>query len=69
MYIKKNSASILKKLWLLKNKFFILIIFFIISFILGAYAHKKHFFYTFVKPTIYQNINFLKKNTPPPPPP
>ena len=28
---------------------------------MGAYAHKTHFFYTFAKPMVYENIDFIKK--------
>ena len=60
MHYKINNNKILKNIKKLKIFFFS--IFFIISFVLGAYAHKKHFFYTFIKPTIFQNVDFIKKN-------
>ena len=60
MNYKTNNNKILKNIKKLKIFFFS--IFFIISFVLGAYAHKKHFFYTFIKPAIFQNVDFIKKN-------
>ena len=59
MFFKKNKINYFKKF---KHfKILIIIPFFILTFILGAYAHKSHFFYTFVKPVIFQNIKFLNK--------
>ncbi len=59
MYFKKNIKKITANINLIKVFFFIT--FFIISFMLGAYAHKNHFFYTFVKPLVFENLNFIKK--------
>ena len=59
MYYKKQKNNIFGKFKYIK---IILILFLIvISFLLGAYAHKTHFFYTFIKPIIFQNLNFFKK--------
>ena len=56
---KKNYLN----LFLKKNysKFFIIFLICVIMFLLGSYAHKTHFFYTFAKPLVYQNVNFLQK--------
>ena len=59
MYYKKKKNNPIKNFKYLKVS--IILIFFVLSFILGAYSHKKHFFYTFIKPIVYQNINFFKK--------
>ena len=59
MYYKKQKNNIFNKLRYIK---IILILFLLsISFLLGAYAQKSHFFYTFIKPILFQNINFFKK--------
>lgn len=59
MYYKKNKNNFFEKFKYIRIT--LILIFLVISFLLGAYAHKTHFFYTFIKPTIYQNFNFLKK--------
>ena len=60
MYYKRNKNKFIKKIKKLNILF--LLFFFVASFVLGAYAHKKHFFYTFIKPIIFQNFDFIKKN-------
>ncbi len=59
MYYKKNNTKILKNLKYFKIS--LLIIIFIVSFFLGSYAQKNHLYYTFIKPIIFQNLNFIKK--------
>ena len=59
MYYKKNKNNFFEKFKYIRIT--LILIFLVISFSLGAYAHKTHFFYTFIKPAIYQNFNFLKK--------
>ncbi len=59
MYFKKNKINFINNLKYFKISAIILLI--LISFTLGAYAHKKHFFYTFIKPLIFQNVKFINK--------
>ncbi len=62
MFIKKKKNLLVN---LLNNKFKILSILvgYILVFILGAYLQKNHFFYTTVKPLIFENIKYVKKFT------
>lgn len=59
MFFKKKNRNTLPEIKYLK--LFIILIFIIVSFLMGAYAHKTHFFYTFAKPMVYENIDFIKK--------
>jgi len=59
MFFKKKNQNLLTEIKYFK--LFIVLIFLIISFLMGAYAHKTHFFYTFAKPIIYENIGYIKK--------
>ncbi len=60
MYHKKHKNNLFSKIRYTKIILILLLI--LISFFLGAYAHKTHFFYTFIKPLIFQNLNYLKKS-------
>ncbi len=62
MFIKKNknfTANFLNK----KYKIYSFILGYALVFILGAYLQKNHFFYTTIKPLMFENINFIKKFT------
>lgn len=59
MYYKKKKNNLLKNFKYFK--ILLILVFFLVSFILGAYAQKTHLFYTFIKPFIFQNVSFFKK--------
>ena len=62
MFIKKKKSLVTN---LLNNKFkiFSILAGYILVFILGAYLQKNHFFYTTIKPLIFENIKYVKKFT------
>ena len=59
MFFKKKDQNFLTEIKYFK--FFVVLFFLIISFLLGAYSHKTHFFYTFAKPIVYENLGYIKK--------
>ena len=59
MFFKKKDQNFLTPIKYLK--FFVVLFFLITSFLLGAYSHKTHFFYTFAKPIVYENLGYIKK--------
>ena len=60
MFIKRKKnfiSNFLNK----KFKIFFLIVGYIIVFIVGAYLQKNHFFYTTIKPLLFENVKYVKK--------
>ena len=60
MFIKRKKnliSNFLNK----KYKIFFLIAGYIIVFIVGAYLQKNHFFYTTIKPLLFENVKYVKK--------
>ena len=60
MFIKRKKnfiSNFLNK----KYKIFFLIVGYVIVFIVGAYLQKNHFFYTTIKPLLFENVKYVKK--------
>ncbi len=60
MFIKRKK-NITSRFINQKLKIFFLIFGYALIFMLGAYMQKNHFFYTTIKPLIFENVKYLKK--------
>ena len=60
MLLKKKRKSF-ENLFDKKLKILLIASGYFLVFILGAYLQKNHFFYTTIKPLLFENIKFVKK--------